>query len=376
MKYLGIALLLLSLTAAPVGAASPQTTQRDWLVNLIDALGGGFGLPDQPADGDYLLWAEGRRHFRIEAEDAYQPNDLVAPKDYATFGPFSGSGWLSGTNTPTRIHLRFLLPLSGEYQIRVALRTPGHVLQLGGKSFSIDGGNRLGEHALGTLQLAAGRQELVIDLPPDGGIDYLELSAPPLAAVRPLGGWRLDQALSRDDLAVTTVQLLALEGLLPATGETLTLEAESTTRLDDLEVTDAGHLGVPSGGRWVRAAGLAAQVHLNVPLTRDGVYGLTLRGAGREPTALSVNRRPQGSFDFPAYLGEVDAGVVTLQAGDNLLSLTLPPRGGLDAIFLRPRQNQGSAYRRLVGLEPLGDQPTTGEINRLLALLAGLGLTR
>ncbi len=376
MKHLGIALLLLGLIATPARAEAPMPTQRDWLVNLIDALGDSFGLPDQPTDLDYLLWAEGRRHFRIEAEDAYQPGDLVAPKDYATFGSFSGTGWLSGTNTPTRTRLRFLLPLAGEYQVRVALRTPGHVLHLGGKSFPIDGKDRFQEYALGTLRLAAGRQELTVDLPPDGGIDYLELSAPPLGNIRPPGGWNLDRPLNRDDLAVTTAQLLGLEGLLPPTGEALVIEAEATSRLEDLEVTAAGHLGEPSGGRWVRAAGLSAQVQLSVTLETDGVYGLTLRGATREPASLEVNRRPLGKFGFPSYLGEVDAGVVSLQTGDNLLSLTLPPRGGLDALFLSPRQSRGSDYRRLVGLEPQGDRPTTEEINRLLALLASLGQSR
>lgn len=376
MKYASLFLLIFCLTALPTQANCASLTQRDWLVNLIDSLGGSFGLPDQPTDQDYLRLMEGRRNYRIEAEEAYQPGDVVAPKNYATFGPFSGSGWLSGTNTPTQTELRFLLPLSGTFQAKIVLRTPGHLLELGGQRFSVDGGNLFSEIPLGSVTLAAGLQKLTAQLPADGGIDYLELTASDLPPVRPLGGWRLEQPLTLDDLAVTTVQLLGLESLLPAGNEIRTLEAETTSRLDDLEVTSTSHLGEPSAGRWVRAAGLPAQLQLPLELTEDRVFSLSLRGAAREPAALVINQRSLGSIQFPSYLGDVEAGVVSLSAGTNLLSITLPPRGGLDAIKLSARSNAGSDYRRLVGLPIDGVTPTIEQMNRLLALLATLGVTR
>lgn len=376
MKHLCLLLLLCSLTAEPVQAETSLLTQRDWLVNLVDSLGGSFGLPDQPRDEDYLRLMAGRRSFRIEAEAAYQPGDAVAPKSYATFGPYSGSGWLSGTNIPTQTHLRFLLPLSGSFEAKVALRTPGHVLELGGQRFKVDGGGQFEEIPLGPIKLRAGQQEMVVQLPPDGGIDYLELTATDLAPIRPLGGWRLDQPLTLDDLAVTTVQLLGLEALLPPRQEIRTIEAESTTRLDDLEVTSVSHLGEPSGGRWVRASGLPAQLQLGIDLPQDGVFALSLRGAAREPAALAINQRTLGTLQFPSYLGEVEAGVFSLPAGRTILSLTLPPRGGLDAIHLTPYESDGGHYRRLVGLPAEGITPSIEQMNRLLALLATIGVTR
>lgn len=376
MKYACLFLLFVCLTALPTQAKCAALTQRDWLVNLIDSLGGSFGLPDRPGDQDYLRLMEGRRNFRIEAEEAYQPGDVVAPKSYATFGAFSGSGWLSGTNTPTQTELRFLLPLPGTFHVKIALRTPGHQLELGGQHFSVDGDNLFSEVPLGSVTLAAGRQELIAQLPADGGIDYLELTAVDLPPIRPLGGWRLEQPLTLDDLAVTAVQLLGLESLLPAGDETRTLEAETTSRLDDLEVTSSRHLGEPSAGRWVRASGLPAQLHLSLELTEDRVFSLSLRGAAREPADLVINQRALGSIQFPSYLGEVDAGVVSLPAGKNLFSITLPPRGGLDAIRLTARSSAGSDYRRLVGLPIEGVTPTIEQMNRLLALLATLGVTR
>lgn len=376
MKYRCLLLLLLCLTVSPVRAETGPLTQRDWLINLIDSLGGSFGLPDQPSDQDYLRMMAGRRSFRIEAEEAYQPGDVVAPKNYATFGAFSGSGWLSGTNTPTQTELRFLLPLSGTYQAKIALRTPGHLLELGDQRFSVDGGNQFSELPLGQVTLAAGRQELIVQLPADGGIDYLELTAADLPPIRPIGGWQLNQPLTLDDLAVTTVQLLKLEHLLPAGSETRTIEAESTARLDDLEVTATSHLGEPSAGRWVRAAGLPAQLQLSLELSQDQVFNLSLRGAAREPAALALNQRALGSIQFPGYLGEVEAGTISLAAGKNQLDITLPPRGGLDAITLTARKSAGGDYRRLVGLPTEGITPTAEQMNRLLALLATLGVTR
>lgn len=376
MNYACLLLLFCCLTALPSKANGAGLTQRDWLVNLIDSLGGSFGLPDQPGDQDYLRLMEGRRSYRIEAEEAYQPGDVVAPKNYATFGAFSGSGWLSGTNTPTQTELRFLLPQSGSFQAKIALRTPGHRLELGGQRFQVDGGNQFGEIPLGTITLTAGRQALIAHLPADGGIDYLELTAADLPPIRPLGGWRLEQPLTLDDLAVTTAQLLGLEALLPEGEETRTLEAETTSRLDDLEVTSTSHLGAPSAGRWVRASGLPAQLQLALDLSEDQVFSLSLRGAAREPAALVINQRPLGNIQFPSYLGDVDAGVISLPAGKNLLSITLPPRGGLDAVKLTARRNAGSDYRRLLGLPIEGVTPTVEQMNRLLALLATLGVTR
>lgn len=376
MKFRGLLLLFFCLIAQPAQADPAALTQRDWLVNLIDSLGASFGLPDRPGDEDYLRLMAGRRSFRIEAEAAYQPGDAVAPKSYATFGPYSGSGWLSGTNTPTRTRLQFLLPLGGQFQAKVALRTPGHVLELSGQRFEVDGGGQFSEILLGPISLSAGRQELLVQLPPDGGIDYLELTATDLPPVQPSGGWRLDQPLTLDDLAVTTVQLLGLEPLLPASDQVRTIEAESTTRLDDLEVTSVSHLGEPSAGRWVRAAGLAAQLQLTIDLPRDGVFAISLRGAAREPTTLAINQRHLGSLQFPSYLGEVAAGVFSLAGGRNILSLTIPPRGGVDAVYLTTHGSEGSDYRRLVGLPAAGSTPSIQQMNRLLALLASLGISR
>lgn len=351
-------------------------TQRDWMISLVDAMGLSFGLPDEPEDDDYGRILEGERHYRIEAERAKQPTDMVSVKNYSTFGNFSGEGWVSGIATPTVAHLRFLLPLSGSYRISAALRLAGHELRIGEQSFSADGENRFVEVSLGEVELTAGEHEVTIHLPPNGAVDYIELDAPPLLPITPISGWKPDLPLSRDDLAVTAARLMNLEPLLPASGEAMTVEAETAAEYEGAAATDIRHLGQPSGGRWIRAGAGPAHIRLSFTPPAQGVYGLLLRGAAGSPLTATLNGTLPLAETFPTYLQTLPMGTFYLEARENILELRLPPRGGVDSLVLEGRRSAGSDYRRLVGLTAEESPPSLAELDSLLALLAAIGPLR
>ncbi len=373
-----MALGLAMLFAGSGMAAEIESTlkQRDWMVNLVDALGWSFGLPDNPEDADYLKILEGSRNLRIEAEENHQPDDRVSVKSYATFGPFSGTGWLSGISTPTQTHLRFFLPLGGTYSINAALRLAGHQIELAGQTFTANGQDHFTLAELGAIDLEAGAHELTIQIPPNGAVDYLELKAPSLAAIHPLPNWNLDQPLSWEDLAVTAVQALQLQSLLPSAKPLQTIEAESAPPPQGAEITDIRHLGEPSQGRWVRAGPHAVSLDLPFRISRQGFYSLKLKGTGETPLGVALNGQPARPIQFPAFLEDRVLGDFFLEPGINHLQLDLPPRGGIDLLEIVPKKSNPDDFLNLVGLQGQTGRPSEAKMNEFLSLLAALAAGR
>ena len=211
--------------------AAATLTQRQWMHDLVDAMGWSYGLPDQPEDADYRAILDGNRTFRFEAETIFDKKDIVSVSKLRNFGPFGGSAWLEGISTPTPVQLQFLLPLAGTYRLRVNLRGAEHRFRIGKEQITVEGKNHWSLVDLGTHPFAAGPQQIEDLLPPDGGLDAIELEAPPWPAIRPRDGWRPEAALTTTDLAVTSLRLLGIEDALPATDRTLTIEAEGATAL-------------------------------------------------------------------------------------------------------------------------------------------------
>ena len=372
-KTRALATLLFWLALTGVTRAETGLSQRQWVVSLVEALGWSFGLPDNPQDLDYHRLLDGRRQWRIEGEESFQPGDAVSVKTFETFGPYSGSGWLNGLSSRTTATLRFLLPHGGNYRLSAALRRPGHRITLSGRTWEADGPLEFGRVTLGEVDLSAGMQDVLIELPPDGSFDYLELSATERAPVEPLGGWRFEEALDAETLALSVIQLLQLEAALPPTPESFIIEAEDAVFRQGAEPTEVRLLGEPSGGRWLRAGNLAGEIHLDFSLPSPGIWTLGLRGAGDTPIPARLDEHRTLNYPSPGYLQERTLGSVLLGEGKHSLRLQLPPRTGVDYLRLDRRASRGEDYRRLVGLPPEGAAPSPAQVDRLLALLAAIG---
>ncbi len=340
--------------------------------NLVDTLGLSFGLPAEPQDRDYRNILEGNRHFRFEAEESHQSSDMVSVSSFINYGPFSGKGWISGTSQPTEVHLRFLLPLSGRYRLSSSLRLAGHQFRIGSVTLT---NNEPGENFhvayLGETDLPAGETEIVVSLPANASIDYLELDAAPLTSVIPQGGWHPEAPLSAGDIAVTTSKILNLEALLPPTGAAFTIEAETAGRSTGASITDIRHLGAPSNGRWLRAGNTATTVDITFTPAAAGVYDISVRGLAEGPVTITFNDTARFSCNLRPYLGNVPVGSLELPASPGQVKVRLPPRAGIDALLLQGRASRDTDYLRLVGL----DEKTISDpavMNRLLSLAAVL----
>lgn len=374
-----VIVLIIGILLAGSALSADETslpTQRQWMVNLVTTMGWSFGLPDTPEDSDYLNILNGRRQLRIEGEKTFQPTDAVSVKRFQTFGDYSGEGWLSGLATSTSANLRFLLPLSGTYRLSVAVRRPGHQISIAGHTFTANGSQEFTRLDLGQVELSAGEQEVRIQLPPDGGFDYLELQAPDLVSIAPLTGWELERPVTLDTLAVTAIQVLGLEPLLPPGPEHMTIEAESSKKIIGAQITDIRHFGEPSDNSWLRAGTIPASVQLDFTPPKTGVYALTIRSRSETPITAKLNNRQLLEAPPAAFLQNVSLGSVFLEQGNNTLTLNLPPRSGLDFLQISEQRSESADYRRLIGLPIAGIHPTPAQVDHLLALLVAIGTPR
>ncbi|MBW6512168.1 MAG: hypothetical protein K0A93_08680 [Desulfuromonadaceae bacterium] len=362
-------------TAADVERGIFEQTQKSWMVGLVDACGWSFGLPDQPRTEDYLAILSGTRLLRVEAEEAKQQLDSVSVKNFRNYGRFSGSGWVSGIAAPTKVHLNFLLPLAGKYQLTANLRLAGFRFHIGAKVLTADGSQMFSRVPLGAVALMSGPLEVVVDIPPNASLDYLELEGEHARRIAPPQGWQADAPLTVGVIARTAVQVVGLEQLLPLSDETILVEAEVIGNTDRAKIVDARHLGAPSGGKWLRMGAGTARLELPLTIEREGLYQVTMRAAANRPVKVTVNGRVEQMVEFPAYLDSRVVGTFRFNAGTNRLSVDLPPRAGIDLVTLQRRSDSDRDYRQLAGLAD-DDLPLIDAANGTLKILAALGVSR
>ncbi|HXC93557.1 MAG TPA: hypothetical protein VN652_06070, partial [Geobacteraceae bacterium] len=95
MFLLAVSIVAASGLAAAEKAPATAVTQLVFAQKLVDALGWGEGLPDNPGEKDYFAILGGNRNFKFEAEEVYdRQSDSVVVRDYPLFGAFSGKGWI------------------------------------------------------------------------------------------------------------------------------------------------------------------------------------------------------------------------------------------------------------------------------------------
>jgi len=368
-RSLQIILSLLALTLLLPLPSTANLLQRDLLTNLVTSLGWDFGLPDRPGDEDYLRIVNGNRQFHYEAENLILPTDMVALKRLRNFGQFSGQHWVSGIANRTTAHLQFLVPIGGRYQLWAGLLQPGHQFDLGGEVFQANGEARFTRVLVGEVELFPGMQELRLELPPGGGIDYIELLAPSYPPVGPIAGWQPDQPLEWSAMAATALRLLQLEQQLPLAGSPLVIEAETASQIGNASRSSAVHLGRPSAGRWLRVGADSTRVIIELKPPRSGIYRLAIRGLATAPLRLTLDEHYSFSADLGATLGLTPIGTLRLEGEGHQLAIDLPPRAGLDSLELTPLKSTAEDYLNLAGYSRMGARPTGRDLDELFALL-------
>ena len=375
MKHFLLAILLFA-TVVTSSVAAGLPTQADLVFGLVEGLGWSFGLPDKPEVNDYLAILGGQRTWRFEYEDVYVPSAdaPLAPKEIRSFGPFSGKAWQRAPARDVETDIHFLLPVSGLYEIRASLTQPGYTFRIDTDTLTADGGRNFSEVVFGSVELGAGTHDARVTIPARGGIDYLLFSAPPTTSIEPIGGWTPDRELTLADLAVVVSRTLELEPYLKPQANKLVIEAEDAPSPDHTTECDDCYQG-PVTGEWLRTDILPAPYTHLFEVDQAGVYDLSLSILAKSPVSGSINGKYAFTIEPMPYFTVVPAGTVYLEKGTNQIDIALPPRSGFDRFILKPRKSAPDDYLRLTGLVP-GTQPTREQLDRILQLIAAIGVLR
>ncbi len=364
MRRFLLALLFLLLPAF----AQAQVTQRDWALQLIDSLGWSFGLPEKPTNADYVQMLSGSRVYRIEAEETYQRADRVAVMKFDTFGPFSGEGWLNGTKDRTQAHLKFNLPHTGRYRVSARVRLPEHHLIFGERDFMMSGGDQFTDIIVGDVDLQAGPQQAILQLQPNGSIDYFELVADPFVPIEPEGGWRFDEELTAEVAARTTIQALNLQGSLPPGRQVIKFEAENLPQPAGSRIYQDRNKGEVSGSRYVQVGAAPVKLDFYSASISDGVVDVALRAASTRP----VNVKLSGVLDtwqkFGPRFEDRHLGTFFIKEGEMIVEVQLPAGAAIDHLVMRSRRGSRADILRLVGLADT-ETISARDLNNLSALI-------
>lgn len=364
--YLIIAALVLCVT--PVWAAEksqPTTfTQKDLAHMIVTHFGWSEGLPKEPADRDYLIILGGRRTFRYEAENAYNPQtDKVTVAEYNLYGPFSGKGWLLGVSEKTNATFTVQLPIGGVYSLKAVVKGDGFIWNVGGKEYKAGStADGFKEVEFGTMPVKPGVIKMKVTIPPQGGIDSFSFVAPDYRPIQPFAGWRFKEPLTAGRLAEVGVSMMNIHDQLPDVKKGIPAPIAAVDvglPTQDAAPTKINYLGAFRSQAWLRADFRGATIQLPIKVAETGIYGLRARVLGQRVEG-DVNGYPFAATGKP-YLDEIELGLFRLDSGENMLTLKLPPMGGIDVIEFTRKGTSPVDFMNLVGLSGAPDRVVSAD---------------
>lgn len=357
-----IIMFLLLFQAVSWGAdKTPAFTQKDFARLIMQQYSWSKGLPEAPADRDYLMILSGKRTFRYEAENAFNENtDLVTVRDFPLFGAFTGKGWLLGVSDPTSSVFTIWLPIAGEYNLQGVIKGNGFVWSIDDKEYRADSkSGNFRETDIAKVTLKAGVVTIKVAIPPEGAIDSFSLTAPDYPSIQPFSGWRFKEPLTAVRMAEISVAMTNSFDRLPdadLTTSPIRIDAfEKTILPPSAAYTTAPYLGPFYAAKWIRADYRGASLQIPFTVTESGYYGLTANVMG-EKISGSVNDIPFKLAAKP-YLDKLKLGLYRLNSGENSLLITLPPTGGIDTIELNKKSTEPDAFLGLTGVPGPADRP-------------------
>lgn len=356
LRYVILIVSLLSIfQSVSFGAEkAPVFTQKEFARLILQQFSWSGGLSKDPADREYLMILGGKRTFRYEAESAYnEKTDRVTVRNFPLFGAFTGKGWIYGVSDPTSATFTILLPVAGEYEFKGVIKGDGFVWNIDNKDYRADSkSGNFREIDIAKVTLKAGVVTIKLAIPPGGAVDSFSLAAPDYTPVQPLNGWRFREGLTAGRLAETAVALTNRYAQLPDAPEAAAPKplavADKVVLPPTAAYTTATYLGPFLAAKWIRAdyRGATLQIPLNV--AELGYYSLNANVMG-EKIFGSVNGT-QFNLAAKPYLSKQNLGLYRLESGDNKVSITLPPSGGIDTVEFSRKSTAPDDFLRLAGV--------------------------
>lgn len=355
-----IAVLFLFSATAWGGDTKTEFTQKDFAQLILSHFSWSAGLPAEPTDRDYLLILGGKRTFRFEAENAYnEKTDLVTMREFNIFGPFTGKGWIFGVSDTTSATFTVLLPIEGEYTLKSVIKGNGFVWKIDNKDYRVDSNSgNFREVEVNKITLKAGIQTINVSIPPDGAIDSFSFTAADLAPIQPLIGWRFKEQLTAGRMAEIFLAMASLYSKLPDSQDN-SVKSVPVFEVAQIPATAArtsvAYLGRFTSREWIRADYRGAGIQIPVKIVDTGFYTVTGNVMG-EKIKGSINQNPFEVKGKP-YLDRIDLGLYRLESGDNMITIELPPMGGVDSLEFRKKSASPDDLLKLAGIKGPAERP-------------------
>ena len=356
IRYLLLMVTVLSLFHSVSWGAdkAPVFTQKDFARLIVQQLSWDGGLPKEPVDRDYLMIMGGKRTFRYEAENAYnEQTDRVTMRDFPLLGEFTGKGWILGVSDATDSTFTILLPIAGEYDLKAVIKGNGFVWSIDGKEYRADSkSGNFRETDIAKVKLMAGVVIIKVTIPPEGAIDSFSLTAPDYTSIQPFMGWRFREELTAVRMAEIAIALTNRFAQLPDAGQAASPKplavSDKLVLPPTAAFTNVPYLGPFFSSKWIRADYRGATVQIPLAVAEAGYYGLTVNVMG-EVISGSVNSTPF-KFSGKPYLDKLNLGLYRLESGDNTLTISLPPTGGIDIVEFSMKSFAPDDFLRLAGV--------------------------
>lgn len=349
-----IAAFIISHANAWAAEVKEVFTQKAFVQLMFQRLSWNQGLSKEMSDRDYLQILGGKRTFKYEAESAFNEiTDRVTVRTFALYGPFTGKGWISGVSDTTAANFTTLIPIKGEYDLKAVIKGNGFAWNIDDKQYPADSKSDLfREVEIGKMSLKAGVVKIQVSIPPEGAIDSFSFTAPDYSPIQPLTGWRFKEPLIAGQLAEISVSMTGRHEQLPESQQNLSKILsvfESAIIPATAAPTTIAEFGRFTSREWVRSDYRGATIQIPVKNPIAGFYRIRANAMGGRITG-SVNEMPFNVLVKP-YLENVQLGIFRLEAGDNLITINLPPMGGIDLLELNMKSMNPEDFLALSGIK-------------------------
>jgi len=338
------AAMIFLVLAALGGAASSSfgqdpATESEWITYLAQFTGLQQGLAGPATIDRYVDILSVPGYIGIEAEKADFSSGISASRSLR-YGQPSGAAWLEAKAGGGLASYRFTIPNRRDYIIEGRLRGGPQTWKIDDMTFEVAGPGEVDfEHRsrVGEVTLEAGEHEITVVLPPQGGLDRIDLITSGIPEIRPESGFRPREFLRyrlKAETIIRTINYLRLLPVLPNYYQLIEGEEFSRNR-GDWTISRDSSPGSTTGEGWLRADGSGAFPEYILNLPENGIYRIRGRmiGTGR---LIADFDRGRNRFFFPAEAPDefawTEVGTFYLPGGEHLISFELPPGAGLDVI--------------------------------------------
>jgi hypothetical protein len=288
-----------------------------------------------------------------------------------------GTAVLRAGTSPAEVSFAIPIAQPGDYHLRARLSalagTPAsaELRPIAGgeplKSFTLVPAIETGWVTAGTAHLDPGAYAAQFLLPPGATLSQVEVAPPCVNAIEPAGGWQATGITTVEDLAITALKAIDIEGELPPAATPIELGGDAFQVEAPPAAVEERAKASGLGAMTLRASrhGLRAVVSFDLP--EAGLYSVTAfatPGAGQRFLVDGCRKAvvcPSENTGWRPIMSQLFA------AGRHTLVLTLADGASIDRVRLERKKDSAADY--LATLRRLGFDPgPAGPVTRARAL--------